>query len=133
MAAVGGNKTIFNHILKRLNINENTIENNKKKILENQIDFLQKNQKMNINKINQLIEEIHIIEKNNNNKDKEINKLKIELENLKNDNNKINNINENIDDYDKENIDKITSKKINSNSNFMRIQIDANKNKEDNV
>ena len=134
LAAVGGNKIIFNNILKRLNINENIIENNKTKILENQIEILQKKQKMNIIKNNQLIEEIHNIEKNNNNKDKEINKLKIELENLKKEyNNKINNINENNEDFDKENIDKITSKKINSNTNFMRIQIDANKNKEEKV
>ena len=87
---------------------------------------------MNCIKNNQLIEEIHDIEKNNKNKDKEINKLKIELENLKKEyNNKINNITENNDDFDKENLDKITSKKI--NSNFMRIEIDANKNKVDNV
>ena len=128
LAGVGGDKIIFGNILKRLNINEN----NKTKILENQIEIFQKKQKMNIVKNNQLIEEIHDIEKNNKNKDKEINKLKIELENLKKEyNNKINNITENNDDFDKENLDKITSKKI--NSNFMRIEIDANKNKVDNV
>jgi hypothetical protein len=132
--AVGGNKTIFSNILKRLNINASGIENNKTKILENQIEVFQKKQKINIIKNNQLIEEINDVEKNNNNKDIKINKLKIELENLKKEyNEKINNnnITENSDDLDKENIDKITSKKMNSNSNFMRIQIDANKNKED--
>ena len=132
--AVGGNKTIFSNILKRLNINASEIENNKTKILENQIEIFQKKQKINIIKNNQLIEEINDVEKNNNNKDIKINKLKIELENLKKEyNEKINNnnITENSDDLDKENIDKITSKKMNSNSNFMRIQIDANKNKED--
>ena len=132
--AVGGNKTIFSNILKRLNINTSGIENNKTKILENQIEVFQKKQKINIIKNNQLIEEINDVEKNNNNKDIKINKLKIELENLKKEyNEKINNnnITENSDDLDKENIDKITSKKMNSNSNFMRIQIDANKNKED--
>ena len=128
LAGVGGNKIIYNNILKRLNINEN----NRTKFLENQIEIFQKKQKMNCIKNNQLIEEIHDIEKNNKNKDKEINKLKIELENLKKEyNNKINNITENNDDFDKENLDKITSKKI--NSNFMRIEIDANKNKVDNV
>ena len=132
--AIGGNKTIFSNILKRLNINASEIENNKTKILENQIEIFQKKQKINIIKNNQLIEEINDVEKNNNNKDIKINKLKIELENLKKEyNEKINNnnITENSDDLDKENIDKITSKKMNSNSNFMRIQIDANKNKED--
>ena len=120
--AVGGNKIIFNNILKRLNIIEN---NNKTKILGNHKNF-QKNQKININKNNQLIEEIYNIKKNNNNKDKEINKLKRELAKLKKEYNK-----KNKDDLNKENIDKITSKKI--NSNFMRIQIDEIKNKEDNV
>ena len=132
--AIGGNKTIFSNILKRLNINASEIENNKTKILENQIEIFQKKQKINIIKNNQLIEEINDVEKNNNNKEIKINKLKIELENLKKEyNEKINNnnITENSDDLDKENIDKITSKKMNSNSNFMRIQIDANKNKED--
>ena len=52
----------------------------------------------------------------------------MELENLKNENN---NIKENSEDFDKDNIDKISSKRI--NSNFTRIEIDANKNKEDNI
>ena len=106
--AVGGNQNLFKNILKKLNINENNIEGN------------------NIIKNNQLIEEIHEIEKKNNNKSKEIDKLKKELENLKKINN---NITDNSDDYDKDNLDKITSKKI---AHFERIEIDANKNKEDN-
>lgn len=130
--AVGGNKNIFNDILKRLNIKENLIGSNKTKILENQIEIFQKKQKMNIIKNNQLIEEINNIEKINNNKEDKINKLKIELENLKKEYNKIkNNITENSDDYDKENLEKITSKKI--NTHFMRLQIDTNnKGEEDN-
>ena len=129
LVAVGGNKNIFNNIIKKLNINENKIEaNNNLKILENQIEVFQKKQKMNIIKNNQLIEEIKDIEKRNNQKKKEINKLKMELENLKNENN---NIKENSEDFDKDNIDKISSKRI--NSNFTRIEIDANKNKEDNI
>lgn len=130
--AVGGNKNIFNDILKRLNIKENLIGSNKTKILENQIEIFQKKQKMNIIKNNQLIEEINNIEKINNNKEDKINTLKIELENLKKEYNKIkNNITENSDDYDKENLEKITSKKI--NTHFMRLQIDTNnKGEEDN-
>ena len=125
--AVGGNQNLFKNILKKLNINENNIEgNNNAKFLENQIDIFQKKQKINIIKNNQLIEEIHEIEKKNNNKSKEIDKLKKELENLKKINN---NITDNSDDYDKDNLDKITSKKI---AHFERIEIDANKNKEDN-
>jgi hypothetical protein len=125
--AVGGNQNLFKNILKKLNINENNIEgNNNAKFLENQIDIFQKKQKINIIKNNQLIEEIHEIEKKNNNKNKEIDKLKKELENLKKINN---NITDNSDDYDKDNLDKITSKKI---AHFERIEIDANKNKEDN-
>ena len=125
--AVGGNQNLFKNILKKLNINENNIEgNNNAKFLENQIEIFQKKQKINIIKNNQLIEEIHEIEKKNNNKNKEIDKLKKELENLKKINN---NITDNSDDYDKDNLDKITSKKI---AHFERIEIDANKNKEDN-
>ena len=45
----------------------------------------------------------------------------------KENNNKLNNnITDNSNDFDKDNIDKITSKKI--NTNFERIEIDANKN-----
>ena len=129
--AVGGNKNIFRSILQKLNINENAIEgSNNTNYLENQIDILQKQQKINIIKNNKLIEEINEIEKKNSNKNKEIDKLKNELENLKKEkeyNYKMN-ITDNSDEYDKDNIDKITSKRI----KFDRIEIDANKNKEDN-
>ena len=127
--AVGGNKNIFRNILQKLNINENIIEgSNNAKYLENQIDILQKQQKINIIKNNKLIEEINEIEKKNTNKNKEIDKLKNELENLKKEYNYKMNITDNSDEYDKDNIDKITSKRI----KFDRIEIDANKNKEDN-
>ena len=127
--AVGGNKNIFRNILQKLNINENIIEgSNNAKFLENQIDILQKQQKINIIKNNKLIEEINEIEKKNSNKNKEIDKLKNELENLKKEYNYKMNITDNSDEYDKDNIDKITSKRI----KFDRIEIDANKNKEDN-
>ena len=153
--AVGGNKNIYLSILKKLNINENNIEKNNTKNLENQIDILLKKQKMNINKNNQLIEEINNIEKNNKNKNNEINSLKKELEELKEeynkkrtnnskdiniteDNNKYNKNNkENINNNDikdnndiKNNKNKINDKKV--NANFVRIKIDANKKKEDN-
>jgi hypothetical protein len=127
--AVGGNKNIYRNILQKLNINENAIEgSNNTKFLENQIDILQKQQKINIIKNNKLIEEINEIEKKNSNKDKEIDKLKNELEDLKKEYNYKVNITDNSDEYDKDNIDKITSKRI----KFDRIEIDANKNKEDN-
>lgn len=127
--AVGGNKNIYRNILQKLNINENAIEgSNNTKFLENQIDILQKQQKINIIKNNKLIEEINEIEKKNSNKDKEIDKLKSELEDLKKEYNYKVNITDNSDEYDKDNIDKITSKRI----KFDRIEIDANKNKEDN-
>ena len=127
--AVGGNKNIYRNILQKLNVNENKIEgNNNIKYLENQIEIFQKQQKINIIKNNQLIEEINEIKKKNNNKNKEIDKLKNELENLKKEYNFKMNITENSDEFDKENIDKITSKRL----KFDRIEIDANKNKEDN-
>ena len=127
--AVGGNRNIYRNILQKLNINENAIEgSNNTKFLENQIDILQKQQKINIIKNNKLIEEINEIEKKNSNKDKEIDKLKNELEDLKKEYNYKVNITDNSDEYDKDNIDKITSKRI----KFDRIEIDANKNKEDN-
>ena len=120
--AVGGNKNIYSNILKKLNVNENKIEtNNNLKVLENQIEILQKKQKLNLIKNNQLIDEIKDIENKNNQKNKEINKLKMELDNLKNENN---------EDFNKDNNDKINSKRI--KSNFSRIKINANKNKEDN-
>ena len=143
--AVGGNRNIYLNILKKLNINENNIENNNNmKNLENQIETLLKKQKMNISKSNQLIEEINNIEKNNNNKDKEINCLKKELEELKKEyNNKMNN-NKNEEDnkakkekekkgkddgFDDKIESKINDKKL--NSNFVRIKIDANRKKEE--
>ena len=122
LSAVGGNKNIYNNILKKLNVNESKIEaNNNLKVLENQIEILQKKQKLNLIKNNQLIDEIKDIENKNNQKNKEINKLKIELDNLKNENN---------EDFNKDNIDEINSKRI--KSNISRIKINANKNKEDN-
>ena len=122
LSAVGGNKNIYNNILKKLNVNESKIEaNNNLKVLENQIEILQKKQKLNLIKNNQLIDEIKDIENKNNQKNKEINKLKIELDNLKNENN---------EDFNKDHIDEINSKRIKSNSS--RIKINANKNKEDN-
>jgi hypothetical protein len=127
--AVGGNKNIYRNILQKLNINENAIEgSNNTKFLDNQIDILQKQQKINIIKNNKLIEEINEIEKKNSNKDKEIDKLKNELEDLKKEYKYKVNITDNSDEYDKDNIDKITSKRI----KFDRIEIDSNKNKEDN-
>ena len=131
--AVGGNKILFHNIIKKLNINENRIELYNSKILENQIELYKKQQKINIMKNNQLIEEIQEIEKKNNNKNEEINKLKNELCYLQKEyNNKINNniITDSNEDLDKDNVDKITSKRL--NSKFSRIIIDANKNKEDN-
>ena len=107
--------------MKKLNINENKNEaNNNLKVLENQIEIFQKKQKMNLIKNNQLIDEIKDIEKKNTLKNKEINKLKMELDSLKN---------ENSEDFNKDNIDDLSSKRI--KSNFSRIKIDANKNKED--
>jgi hypothetical protein len=121
LSAVGGNKNIFSNIMKKLNINENKNEaNNNLKVLENQIEIFQKKQKMNLIKNNQLIDEIKDIEKKNTLKNKEINKLKMELDSLKN---------ENSEDFNKDNIDDLSSKRI--KSNFSRIKIDANKNKED--
>lgn len=62
--AVGGNKTIFNNIVKKVDENENQIEaNNQQKNLENQIEIFQKKQKLNSMKNNQLMDEINDIEK----------------------------------------------------------------------
>ena len=131
--AVNNNKTVFFDILKKLNVNEDIInninldENNDIKLMENQIEIFQKKQKANIEKSNKLLEQINEVEQNNNNKNKKINFLKNELDNLlgKQDVNQ----NENNDFNEKEK-DKIINNKI--NSNFKRIKIDANKNKEDN-
>ena len=131
--AVNNNKTVFFDILKKLNVNEDIInninldENNNIKLMENQIEIFQNKQKANIEKSNKLLEQINEVEQNNNNKNKKINFLKNELDNLlgKQDVNQ----NENNDFNEKEK-DKIINNKI--NSNFKRIKIDANKNKEDN-
>ena len=131
--AVNNNKTVFFDILKKLNVNEDIInninldENNDIKLMENQIEIFQNKQKANIEKSNKLLEQINEVEQNNNNKNKKINFLKNELDNLlgKQDVNQ----NENNDFNEKEK-DKIINNKI--NSNFKRIKIDANKNKEDN-
>ena len=131
--AVNNNKTVFFDILKKLNVNEDIInninldENNNIKLMENQIEIFQNKQKANIEKSNKLLEQINEIEQNNNDKNKKINFLKNELDNLlgKQDVNQ----NENNDFNEKEK-DKIINNKI--NSNFKRIKIDANKNKEDN-
>ena len=131
--AVNNNKTVFFDILKKLNVNEDIInninldENNNIKLMENQIEIFQNKQKANIEKSNKLLEQINEVEQNNNNKNKKINFLKNELDNLlgKQDVNQ----NENNDFNEKEK-DKINNNKI--NSNFKRIKIDANKNKEDN-
>jgi uncharacterized protein YoxC len=135
--AVGGNRNIYLNILKKLNINENNIENNNNmKNLENQIETLLKKQKMNISKSNQLIEEINNIERNNNSKNEEIKSLKKVLEELNKEykNKMNNNYEENkenkSDVFDDKIKSKISDKKI--NSNFVRIKIDANKKKEDN-
>ena len=62
--AVGGNKTIFNNIVKKVNENENQIEaNNKLKNLENKIEIFKKKQKLNSMKNNQLMDVINDIEK----------------------------------------------------------------------
>jgi hypothetical protein len=131
--AVNNNKTVFFDILKKLNVNEDIInninldENNNIKLMENQIEIFQNKQKANIEKSNKLLEQINEVEQNNNNKNKKINFLRNELDNLlgKQDitPNKSNDFNE------KEKY-KIINNKI--NSNFKRIKIDANKNKEDN-
>ena len=131
--AVNNNKTVFFDILKKLNVNEDIInninldENNDIKLMENQIEIFQNKQKANIEKSNKLLEQINEVEQNNNDKNKKINFLKNELDNLlgKQDVNQ----NENNDFNEKEK-DKIINNKI--NSNFKRIKIDANKNKEDN-
>lgn len=131
--AVNNNKNAFFEILKKLNINEDIInninldENNNIKLMENQIEIFQNKQKANIEKSNKLLEQINEVEQNNNNKNKKINLLKNELDNLlgkqditPNENN----------DYNEKDKDKIINNKL--NSNFRRIKIDANKSREDN-
>ena len=131
--AVNYNNNVFFDILKKLNANEDTInninldENNNIKLMENQIEIFQNKQKANIEKSNKLLEQINEVEQNNNNKNKKINFLRNELDNLlgKQDITP----NENSDFNEKEKY-KIINNKI--NSNFKRIEIDANKIKEDN-
>ena len=131
--AVNNNKNAFFEILKKLNINEDIInninldENNNIKLMENQIEIFQNKQKANIEKSNKLLEQINEVEQNNNNKNKKINLLKNELDNLlgkqditPNENN----------DYNEKDKDKIINNKL--NSNFRRIKIDAKKSREDN-
>ena len=137
LAGVDGNRALYSNLLKRLNINES---NNNAKILESQIDFFLKKQKMNIIKSNQLTEEIREEKKKNEEKKKEIDKLKKELKGLKKEyNNKITDNNytddendgmsEDYNEVDDDNIGRITSR---LNSNLNRIKIDANQKKEDN-
>ena len=131
--SVNNDKIAFYNILAKLNINEDFINNisfegnNNIKYVENQIEIFQNKQKLNIEKSNKLIEQINEVEQNNNNKNKKINLLKNELDNLLDEHNN-NNSKENNDFNEKEK-DIVNN---NINTNFRRIKIDANKNKEDN-
>ena len=131
--SVNNDKIAFYNILAKLNINEDFINNisfegnNNIKYVENQIEIFQNKQKANIEKSNKLLEQINEVEQNNNNKNKKINLLKNELDNLLDEHNN-NNSKENNDFNEKEK-DIVNN---NINTNFRRIKIDANKNKEDN-
>ena len=131
--AVNNNKTVFFDILKKLNVNEDIInninldENNNIKLMENQIEIFQNKQKANIEKSNKLLEQINEVEQNNNNKNKKINILRSELDNLLGKQDITPNKN---NDYNEKEKNKIINNKI--NSNIRRIEIDANKIKEDN-
>ena len=131
--SVNNDKIAFYNILAKLNINEDFINNisfegnNNIKYVENQIEIFQNKQKLNIEKSNKLLEQINEVEQNNNNKNKKINLLKNELDNLLDEHNN-NNSKENNDFNEKEK-DIVNN---NINTNFRRIKIDANKNKEDN-
>ena len=131
--SVNNDKIAFHNILAKLNINEDFINNisfegnNNIKYVENQIEIFQNKQKLNIEKSNKLLEQINEVEQNNNNKNKKINLLKNELDNLLDEHNN-NNSKENNDFNEKEK-DIVNN---NINTNFRRIKIDANKNKEDN-
>ena len=131
--SVNNDKIAFYNILAKLNINEDFINNisfegnNNIKYVENQIEIFQNKQKLNIEKSNKLLEQINEVEQNNNNKNKKINLLKNELDNLLDEHNN-NNLKENNDFNEKEK-DIVNN---NINTNFRRIKIDANKNKEDN-
>ena len=131
--SVNNNKNAFNNILKKLNVNEDFINNinlegnNDIKYVESQIEIFQNKQKVNIEKSNKLLEQINEIEQNNNNKNKKINLLKNELDNLLDEQNK--NLSKEINDVNKKEKNMINNK---INTNFRRIKIDANKNREDN-
>ena len=131
--SVNNDKNAFYNILKKLNLNEDNINNisfegnNNIKYVENQIEIFQNKQKVNIEKSNKLLEQINEIELNNSNKNKKINLLKNELDNLLDEQNNITS-RENKDNNEKDK--NIINNKI--NTNFRRIKIDANKNREDN-
>ena len=131
--SVNNDKIAFYNILAKLNINEDFINNinfegnNNIKYVENQIEIFQNKQKLNIEKSNKLLEQINEVEQNNNNKNKKINLLKNELDNLLDEQNN-NNSKEN-NDFNEKDKDIVNN---NINTNFRRIKIDANKNKEDN-
>jgi len=131
--SVNNDKNAFYNILKKLNLNEDDINNtslegnNNIKYVENQIEIFQNKQKVNIEKSNKLLEQINEVELNNSNKNKKINLLKNELDNLLDEQNNITS-RENKDNNEKDK--NIINNKI--NTNFRRIKIDANKNREDN-
>ena len=131
--SVNNDKNAFYNVLKKLNLNEDDINNkslegnNNIKYVENQIEIFQNKQKVNIEKSNKLLEQINEIELNNSNKNKKINLLKNELDNLLDEQNNITS-RENKDNNEKDK--NIINNKI--NTNFRRIKIDANKNREDN-
>ena len=132
--AVNYNKDVLLNILKKLNVNQDDINsiinsdgnNNNIKYMENQIEIFQNKQKVNIEKSNKLIEQINEIEQINNNKNKKINLLKTELDNLLDEQNN-ETISEN-NDVNEKHKEKVNNKIF---SNFRKIKIDANKNKED--
>jgi hypothetical protein len=131
--SVNNDKNAFYNILRKLNLNEDDINNkslegnNNIKYVENQIEIFQNKQKVNIEKSNKLLEQINEVELNNSNKNKKINLLKNELDNLLDEQNNITS-RENKDNNEKDK--NIINNKI--NTNFRRIKIDANKNREDN-
>lgn len=131
--SVNNDKNAFYNILKKLNLNEDNINNisfegnNNIKYVENQIEIFQNKQKVNIEKSNKLLEQINEVELNNSNKNKKINLLKNELDNLLDEQN---NITSRENKYNNEKDKNTINNKI--NTNFRRIKIDANKNREDN-
>ena len=131
--SVNNDKNAFYNILKKLNLNDDNINNisfegnNNIKYVENQIEIFQNKQKVNIEKSNKLLEQINEVELNNSNKNKKINLLKNELDNLLDEQN---NITSRENKYNNEKDKNTINNKI--NTNFRRIKIDANKNREDN-